>query len=961
MIICLFPKVGFTQLVHFTKQFKLEDGLIERSIGRIIRDDQGKIWLFSRNHIQIFDGSKFQKINQRLPFKFEGNISINKINAHQIVLQKDTKLWVLNTITKKINPLIGKTGIDFIVSGDFLYEYNKTEGSISADGKRLCSIENKLDIKSFYRHENAYSLLTKDSTLYYHNQDLSMQAIGKADNLVGMIKDSLVALRNDSLYFYQPKTGFRYKKPARFALLRKDKKGNNLLGLSFDARRITEFELFTTDATKSYTEICQPINTIRDIYGDDFRKEVLIASYNGLIYKSFSEDIELYAYNKDLSSANFGQVIWWIIKRETTGDVYFSKEVENIFVLRENKITEINPYKNSSKEFTSNYFGHYHSPTDKLYALSFYSDHTLLHIWDFENDPLDIKLPGRYYSITTRGERFLMFGGSLNGEAHTLIFDTKEKRIVDQNNIDYIGSRINHCSLHNGAEYIASTDGTFKVKNNTKNTEFNVEAIDTVVPFPSLILLDNKNELIIGTDGSGLIILKNDTLHTQLTETEGLVGNTVHCLQRDAQGNIWAGSLSGISVLDSNYQLIKNLRYEDGLGSSELNMKSLLYANEKIYAGTINGISEISNSILEKSYSYPLILEQISSIDAEGHPTTRDYIESNEINIDLGIDSIELVFHDYQLYKSYFNKDYLFKNSFKLSSASKARLKDNVLPIYLKNDKVEVTHSNSLVGFENKIMLDKELYIEKYGIIILGLFLIFMLLWFLYLLNRKRKKEQQEQKLKSLEDSLDAIRGSALRAQMNPHFIFNALGSIQYYIQRQETEKAEEYLTDFSTLMRSTLESSAEDYTKISRELEMIRLYLKLEHLRFEEKFEYKISIDEQIDETLEIPSMLIQPFIENAINHGIYHLTERKGLVELNIYEKDNETIICEIIDNGVGREKAKLYRKKRHKSRALSNIRERIEIMNSLNNNQMKLSINDRLVEGKKEGTIVKICLEL
>ena len=155
-----------------------------------------------------------------------------------------------------------------------------------------------------------------------------------------------------------------------------------------------------------------------------------------------------------------------------------------------------------------------------------------------------------------------------------------------------------------------------------------------------------------------------------------------------------------------------------------------------------------------------------------------------------------------------------------------------------------------------------------------------------------------------LANQLIALR--SLRAQMNPHFIFNALNSVNLYIAQKDERTANKYLTDFSRLMRLVLEQSQKDFIPLQQELEMIKLYINLEHDRFKDKFEYELNIDGELDEdSLQIPPMLIQPYIENAIWHGLRY-KEDKGLLKIQ-YKLEGENILVRIEDNGIGRKKSR------------------------------------------------------
>ncbi len=198
----------------------------------------------------------------------------------------------------------------------------------------------------------------------------------------------------------------------------------------------------------------------------------------------------------------------------------------------------------------------------------------------------------------------------------------------------------------------------------------------------------------------------------------------------------------------------------------------------------------------------------------------------------------------------------------------------------------------------------------------------------------------------------------SLRSQMNPHFIFNSLNSVNSFIAQNDERKANKYLSDFSSLMRSVLENSKHDFVPVSSEIEILKLYLKLEHFRFQDKFDYKIDIDDSINQSdVEIPPMLIQPYIENAVWHGLRY-KEEKGLLELNI-SKEQDSICAVISDNGIGRKKSQEMKTRHQKSSSstgLKNTENRLKIINEIYKTQFTITIDD-LDKENGTGTVVSI----
>lgn len=197
----------------------------------------------------------------------------------------------------------------------------------------------------------------------------------------------------------------------------------------------------------------------------------------------------------------------------------------------------------------------------------------------------------------------------------------------------------------------------------------------------------------------------------------------------------------------------------------------------------------------------------------------------------------------------------------------------------------------------------------------------------------------------------------ALAAQMNPHFIFNSLGSIGGFIAENDKTQALEYLAVFSRLIRHNLEHSREQLVSVFDEIKMLESYLYLQQLRYENKFEYKIIADESIDTSLGIAPMFIQPFVENSILHGIYPKDDL-GKIEIHFTLNVEKGLICEVIDNGIGREesmKRKDAYESLHKSLSMTITKERLEVINSLKGEKIELTISDIINNNIVVGTKV------
>jgi two-component system sensor histidine kinase YesM len=211
--------------------------------------------------------------------------------------------------------------------------------------------------------------------------------------------------------------------------------------------------------------------------------------------------------------------------------------------------------------------------------------------------------------------------------------------------------------------------------------------------------------------------------------------------------------------------------------------------------------------------------------------------------------------------------------------------------------------------------------------------------------------------LYSIKSKNKEIALQSLRREMNPHFLFNSLNSVNQFIAQNNELAANKYLTSYSNLMRNTMENSNKDFVTLGNEIENLTQYLELEHLRFKDKFDFEIKVDKKLDyDSIWIPNMIVQPHIENAIWHGLRY-KEDKGLLIVNI-ELAGKLIIISVDDNGIGPTKSnelKTHNQKAHQSRGLTNTRERMTLLNELYKTKMDFTVTEKA--SPETGTIVQI----
>lgn len=262
-----------------------------------------------------------------------------------------------------------------------------------------------------------------------------------------------------------------------------------------------------------------------------------------------------------------------------------------------------------------------------------------------------------------------------------------------------------------------------------------------------------------------------------------------------------------------------------------------------------------------------------------------------------------------------------------------------------------INESRYKLASENQELIQKNNQVQKW---IIGTLIVIALLLLYTAYNQRRNVNRQKYANNQL-----ALK--SLRTQMNPHFIFNALNSVNSFIASNDERAANKYLSEFSQLMRSVLENSEEDFIPLSKEIELLQLYVKLEHFRFNDKFDYSVIVDERINiDDFVIPPMLLQPYVENAVWHGLRY-KEEKGKLEIDIKQIDTETVAISITDDGIGRKKSKELKtdnQKKQNSKGMGNIQRRISILNEMYQDKVDVTVEN--VFENEEGTRVRLILK-
>ena len=496
--------------------------------------------------------------------------------------------------------------------------------------------------------------------------------------------------------------------------------------------------------------------------------------------------------------------------------------------------------------------------------------------------------------------------------------------------------------------YVAYYDDLYSYD---KNGDIKIIKLPNNNPIIASEIIQNKDgSLWIATTQKGIIQLKNQKVVTHLTSKNKLTSNNCRRIEIDNQ-TLWILNDKGIETYNFKTNEVKNA--SANLCMKGITINDFIIKNNTIAFITNEGVFYTNKSIVNNDYVPQFEFTNFWI-------NNRKVPFKNDLVLDYKQNNVQIDFRTIH-YKSLgdYTYEYRFKNQddkwYSLTSDA-----SNIKFVSLKSGNYIFQIRVKYGDFKSEI---KELYFEikkpfwlQWWFVALEILAIVFLV---YLVNKRavlRTKKRQEVK-----EQLALSQLTALRSQMNPHFMFNVLNSVQGLIYSNQKSKASEYLGKFSDLMRKILEASDKKEITVEKEFELLDMYISLEKSRFDTDFEYKINLPTSIDlSQYVIPSMIIQPFVENAIKHGLMH---KIGLKELKINgEIINEYWQFVIDDNGVGRAKAEQINKsfKSHKSFATNAIGSRISLINKVSSSKIEIVIEDKMSNTKESlGTKITILI--
>lgn len=477
----------------------------------------------------------------------------------------------------------------------------------------------------------------------------------------------------------------------------------------------------------------------------------------------------------------------------------------------------------------------------------------------------------------------------------------------------------------------------------------------------------SNNIVLIGTKSYGLLLMKDEKIIGSFDDKNGLPSNLVKSLHVDNQNEIWVGTNKGLARIQNFGSIshkVQIITTKHGLISNEIS--AIKSCENYIYLATPKGLIVFDKTKILADIASP----QIYITDFKVNSKSWNFNNTSQIQLTYVENIIDINFVSLN-YKSLGGIEYMYRlNGIDTTwqTTTQRGVKFYELPDGAYNFEVKAKNEDGIWSNPTtlKFNIQPPFWITWWFILVEILICLGIIIFlFKYREKQLLLKNEKDRTISENEKKIVELELKALRSQMNPHFIFNTLNSIQLYISNNNFKDSKRYITNFSRLIRMVLNHSEKSTITLREEIDMLNLCVGLEKIRFDNQFEYQLKIDDELDLDCDrIPPMLLQPFIENAIWHGLMKKTE-KGLIQVEM-SVQNDSLICIVQDNGIGREaaeKIKEERKIKNKSVGMSITKERLNLMNSelykgLNVELIDLFDNNNIACGTK--VIVKIPLK-
>lgn len=948
---------GTEKISHQYVQYSLKDGLPSSDVYCALQDKNGFLWFGTDAGVSKFDGLDFKN------YSIKDGLTDNVI----FHLYEDClgRIWYMSDIG----------GIGYFKNDSIhAYQYNELLINSLQVGHKIVKLSvDSLDNMKFSTYPGGYGEIKSEGKLTLASENEYK-------------RQEFVMSETPFSYFLIPFSRF-----TDTLFIRKE---GELIPYPIPGETFSPWRIFHLSDSTVFFQIrlketygCFYLNKDSITYRTTLRQinEIYIDEENRLWECEFAEGVKIYENIAAFMQENQPQQVLFeelnvtdIIKDSNqslwiTSDnfgVYYipNKKVKVkrfLKSIQQNKITAL--AKNSKEEvFYANEYG-------EIYQISIDGTHQLFYEGEKDINTLavgknDDLLVLRYSTkrplIEADNERHIISGVSRSGvildngdlvySIGSGLYHAKKSKGYKHN---YSPSRITHCySLilsKNGTVWAGTKAGLFRtqVKNEVETNL--IEGTEGLLIKSIAELSDSV--LLIASDQYGLTFWNKHEPFSLSTNIH-LNNYVLNHIYVDNENDIWIASNNGIMYLrkSGNQYEIQNITDTDGLSTNEAN--EIVQAGNTIYIATNNGLCFFNKNFIDRKSVASKVQIQSVYINENRQQASTSYEFQYDQNY-LEFRYLSLFYQDPKSVEYYYRLEGIDEH-WQKTTRRRVRYPDLDPGVYAFRIKSLVDKSYSEEEIIH-IKINPPYWKEAW---FLWLITIISCLLILFIIRRAKIAYQKNRKLEDQAKKIIEVELKALRSQMNPHFTFNTLNNIQSYIADFDQENALKYITDFSILLRKILETSKSNLIQVSDEIQMLKLYTDLENMRVEKSIDITFDIDENIDQDYhEIPSMVIQPFVENAILHGLNPKAgERKLEIKMRL---ENQQIVCTIKDNGIGRKaSSELNRRKKlnHESMGIQITKERLNFYFQTTGNKLHLEINDLYDKtGSALGTQVRLFL--
>jgi hypothetical protein len=970
ILIMMYLFIGNVKGQNFSNSINIGGGLLPfREVAASYKDEHNYVWLVAANELCRVSGSQIDCFE--IPIKEVNDIFVVE-KKYLVLHNKFSNACVYfdlrTTSFKKFNIPISSRVFKNLKPSDQVCFYNKDSILSYNFIKNKTEFVKKINFQykdnrlQFFRDENGTFLSLENGYTHINGKTVKIEE-GESYTFQQLYENKESYIINNGktvirLSKSDNKTTVLYQDSLICKTLWQDDEGKFLLGLHLEniCKNIDKLLLFDKD-WKAIESKHMPVTNLAkmgfaaNIQSKDFNKEWNVSLWNGFSQYRLKEQIAKRVLYQPLAGKTFG-IIARGMTSDNDGNVYAMAEEEHIYKLNINGQIDTFPInifiKDKIKPLSLGRTLCYDEVGDVLIGIcgEYKTHHSSIFVVskDGRNARTVFNLNDRIFAVQKQG-RQLYLGSALN---RIFTYD------LDLNKLDTLVTlrnkelHIRNLFLKNNLLYIGCKEGLYIYDQKLKKEE-KVEALSGI--YVNAINM-NGNHIYVSTLNGLYVLDSRNNLLERYTIKNGLPNDDVKDVVFINDHEALIPTSKGVGKLDFKTKLAYNYNAVDyDLADDENNSVSQYKLKDKIYLGTINGINIFDITKMKvKSISMAYVSKTVTFSSDR-----KEIVSYNNQN--------KIIFkpNDLKCLVS-FAAD---QNSKNIKYAVKRVGLDSVWQL-LEGQTLELLRPNKDINLllkctneegiwsENESMIAVVSYEHFYKKPIFYLLLSSLIGLLVYYFGKRREKEIKKNNdlLNEMQDNISQLKLESLQAQMNPHFLFNAMTSIQYLLSSNQMKKAEEMLISFSKLIRMTLESSVKSSWPLSEEIDMLKLYCEIESQRFEmNTVKYEIINYNVVLEEWDIPPMLIQPFVENAFKHAFNK--DMIGLLKIE-FKEDNKGLEIGVIDNGIGfseHNKAKSG----NKSRGMSITKDRIALYSKKYKKEILFEINNKL----NGGTVVQISI--